>query len=310
LLQSAHEASDLSSLLPYQLQGTVVINPGTESQKKGSITIYRDHERWRSELLVEDYQEVKLVRDNKLYVYRSTPLPVPLLGWLAETDRYWDKLAEDGDAKLGDVARKKVQNQPANCFDVKERQRHRLCFDPERKVLLESVDQRSAFEFSSYSDVDGHKFPQTITMLLELATKEAPILKIEDIHILKAQFAPTAFAIPPRAMEFDTCENMQPAKQLAAPRPEFSPMVARRNAALSPVVHVYGIIATDGSLQNVKMLTTDAELQQSIMEALKKWRYSPAMCGTSAVASEKEIDIPLLGGSNGGDDTGRGGGRR
>lgn len=308
LLVSAHEASDLAAILPYELHGTVVINPGTSNEKKGSITIYRDHERWRSELRVEDYQEVKLVRGNKLYIYRSTPLPVPQLGRLAETDHYWDKLAEDGDAKMGDVAKKKVQNQAANCVDIKGEQRHRLCFDPEKKVLLEVMEQQRATEFSNYGDVDGHLFPKKITVLLELSTKETPILAIEDIQVIKAQFAPTAFAVPPHAMEFDTCENMQAAKPVQMPRPEFSPMAARRNAAVSPTIHVYGIIDKDGNLQNVKMLTADPEIQQPIMDALKKWRYTPAMCGTSPVASEKEIQIPLFGGFGGGDDSG--GGRR
>ena len=306
LLASAHEASDLSAMLPYELHGTVVINPATQNEKKGYITIYRDHDRWRSELRVEDYQEVKLVRGNKLYIYRSTPLPVPQLGELAETDHAWDKLAQDGDARMGDVTRKKVRNQAVNCFDVKGEHRHRLCFDPERKVLLESMEQGRAIEFSDYSDVDGHLFPKKITVLLELATKETPILAVQNIQVIKAQFAPTAFAVPPHATEFDTCENMQVAKPVQMPRPEFSPMVARRNAA-TPTIHVYGIVEKDGSLQNVKMLTTDAELQQSIMEALKKWRYAPAMCGASPVASEKEIEIPLFGefGGSGGE-----GGRR
>jgi len=307
LLVSAHEASDLSAILPYEFQGTVVINPGTSNEKKGSITIYRDHERWRSDLRVEDYEEIKLVRDNKLYIYRSTPLPVPQLGRLAETDHYWDRLAEDGDAKMGDVAKKKVQNQAAHCFDVKGEQRHRLCFDPERKVLLESMEQQRATEFSNYGEVDGRLFPKKITVLLELATKETPILAIENIQVIKAQFAPTAFAVPPHATEFDTCDNMQPAKPLQTPRPEFSPMAARRNAAVSPTIHVYGIIDKDGNLQNVKMLANDPEIQQPILEALKKWRYSPAMCGTSPVATEKEIQVSLFGGF-GGDDSG--GGRR
>jgi hypothetical protein len=307
LLVSAHEASDLSAILPYELHGTVVINPATSNEKKGYITIYRDHERMRSELRVEDYQEIQLVRGGKLYIYRSTPLPVPLLNWLSETDHYWDKLAEDGDARTSDVARKKVQNQAANCFDVKGEQRHRLCFDPERKVLLESMERQRAIEFSNYSEVDGHLFPKKITVLLELATKETPILTVEDIQVIKAQFAPTAFVVPPHAMEFDTCENKQPAKPLQTPRPEFSPMAARRNAAVSPTIHVYGIIDKDGNLQNVKMLTTDAELQQPILEALKKWRYTPAMCGASPVASEKEIEIPLFGGFG---ESGGEGGRR
>jgi Gram-negative bacterial TonB protein C-terminal len=189
---------------------------------------------------------------------------------------------------------------------VKGEQRHRLCFDPERKVLLESMERQRAIEFSDFGDVDGHLFPKKITVLLELATKETPILAIEDIQVIKAQFAPTAFAVPPHAMEFDTCENMQAAKPVQMPRPEFSPTVARRNAG-TPIVHIYGIVEKDGTLQNVKMLTTDAELQQSIIDALKKWRYTPAMCGTTPVATEKEIQIPLFGefGGSGGE-----GGRR
>src|ERR1051326_5874887 len=162
LMLSAHQASDLTPLLPYQLQARIVINPGTENEKKGVITIYRDHNQSRSDLRVQDYQEIKVVRGNKLYIYRSTPLPVPQLGRLANIDHYWDKLREDGDAKLGDVSHKKVQNAAADCFDVKGQQRHRLCFDPARKVLLEIMDQRRATEFTGYTDVDGHLFPGKI----------------------------------------------------------------------------------------------------------------------------------------------------
>ncbi len=308
LLLSAHQASDLSTTLPYQLHGTVVINPGTENAKKGSITIYRDHERSWSEIRVEDYQEMKLVRGNKLYIYRSTPLPVPLLGRLAETDRYWDKLAEDGDAKLSEVSKKKVQSQMANCFDVKGEQRHRLCFDPARNVLLEIMDQQRAVEFSNYSEVGQHLIPGKITVLLELEKTEKPILVVENIEVTKARFADTVFAVPQHAIEFDTCENMQPAKPLQTPRPEFSRMVMQRNAA-TPSVNVYGIIGKDGNLQDVKVLSIDAEVQQSIMAALKKWRYSPAMCGASPVATEKEIQVPF-GGMGGGGEGGEGGGRR
>src|SRR5215467_9046212 len=94
LLQAAHQATDLAALLPYELQATVVINPGTEYQKKGTIRISRDHQRSRTDLQVQDYQETKVVRDNKLYVFRSTPMPIPQLGQLAETDRSWDKLLD------------------------------------------------------------------------------------------------------------------------------------------------------------------------------------------------------------------------
>src|SRR5258708_9838460 len=138
---------------------------------------------------------------------------------LAETDQHWDKLGEDGDAKLGEVGRKKVQGQQANCFDVKSEQRHRLCFHPDQRYLMEVMDQRRAIEFTNYSAVDGHFFPGTITVLLELEREEKPVLIVENIQVSKTPFTPASFAAPPHAMEFDTCENMVAAKPLQTPTP-------------------------------------------------------------------------------------------
>jgi TonB-like protein len=300
LLQAAHEVSDLASLMPYELHATIVINPGTTNEKKGQVTIYRDHDRWRTELQIEGYAEIKMTVGSKLYILRSTPMPVPQLSRLADTDHNWDKLADDGDAKFSDVSKKKVQNQTASCFDVKSAQRHRLCFDPVRKVLLENLDLQRAIEYSDYTEVDHHFFPGKITVLAEFAQSEKPILVVQDIKVTRAQFTASSFAVPPRSLEFDTCTDMQPAKPLQTPRPEFSPMAVRRNMN-APVVGVYGIIGKDGNLQGVKVLNSDPEIQQPILEIVKKWHYTPAMCGSSPVATEKEIQIPLYGGGSGGD---------
>jgi hypothetical protein len=294
LLMEAHDASGLSALVSYEFTGTVVINPGTANEKKGTITIYHDHEQWRSELLVETYQEIKLMRDGKLYIARSTPMPIPELGKLAEADQFWDKLADDGDAKLGEVKKKKAQSQPANCFEVKGEQRHRLCFDPERKVLLENLDQRRAVEFTKYSQVQGHWIPGKITVLLELEKLEKPVLVIENIKVRKAQFVETAFAVPAKAMEFETCDKVMPAKPLKTPAPDFSNAAIRRNEA-TPLINAYGIVSKDGRLANVKMMTSDTEVQQTILETVKKWRYTPAMCGKTPVGSEMEFQISLRG---------------
>jgi hypothetical protein len=290
LLLEAHGASGLSTLVSYEFTGIVVINPGTENEKKGTITIYHDHERWRSELLVETYQEIKLTRDSKLYIARSTPMPIPQLGKLAEADHFWDKLADDGDTKLGDVGRKKAQGQPANCFEVKGEQHHRLCFDPERKFLLENLDQRRAVEFTNYSEIEGLWVPGKITVLLELEKLEKPVLVIENIKVRKAQFAETVFSVPAKAMEFDTCEKVTPATPLRTVAPDFSNAVIRRNAG-SPIINAYGIVTRDGTLENLKMMTSDTDVQQVVLETVKKWRFTPAMCGTTPVASEREFPV-------------------
>lgn len=298
LLQAAHQASGLAQIAPYRMTANVVVNPAAPTPVKGRLAIYRDKDRSRYELQLQDYREVKLFLGSKLYVARSLPYPVPGLGLLRELDHAWDRFVDDADAKLGDVQHKKVQHVQADCFEVKTEQKERLCFDPARNVLLESMDQSKAVEFSDYTPVDRQLVPRKITVLLELPTEERPVMTLDNIEVTEAQFEAAAFAIPEHAQEFDTCDNLQPAKAVRAPAPEFSPMVQRRNAG-NPVVHVYGIVDKDGNLQNPLVLSTDADVKNSTMEALKKWHYTPAMCGTTPVASEQEIEVKLFGGDGG-----------
>lgn len=293
LLEAAHQASGLAKIAPYEMTADVVVNPTAPTPVKGRLAIYRDKDRSRYELQLQDYREIKLFLGSKLYVARSLPYPVPGLSLLRQADRVWDRFIDDSDAKLGDVQHKKVQHVQADCFEVKAEQKERLCFDPARNVLLESMDQARAVEFSDYTPVEHQLVPHKITVLLELPTEERPVMTLENIDVREVQFEAGAFAIPEHAQEFETCDSLQPARPVRSPAPEFSPMVQRRNAS-SPVVHVFGIVDKDGNLQDPMVLSPDAEVRSSTLEALKKWHYTPATCGTTPVASEQEIEVKLL----------------
>src|ERR1700746_3170501 len=154
LLEAAHQASGLARIAPYAMTADVVVNPNAEAPMKGRLAIYRDKDRSRYELQLQEYREVKLFLGSKLYVARSLPYPVPGLGLLREVDHAWDRSIDDSDAKLGEVQHKKVQHVQADCFEVKAEQKERLCFDPSRNVLLESADQARAVEFTDYTPVD------------------------------------------------------------------------------------------------------------------------------------------------------------
>lgn len=305
LLRSAHEISGLFDAMPYQFQGTVVFNPGP-GEVQGQITIYRDKERSRLDLQMGSYRESRLVLGNKLYIVRSTSFPAPGMNRLTDADRAWDRLVQDGDATLGDVSHKKVLNTQADCFEVKGEQKHRLCYDSSRKLLLENQDEVQAIQFSDYQAVtEAHRFyPRKIVVLAELERSEKPILVLKDIAVQKAELPPSTFALPEHALELETCDNMQPAKLLVSVRPQFQGSVMARNSG-TPGVYAYGIVDKDGRLQNIKVLTSDADLQQAVVDALKQRKYSPAMCGSNAIASEQVIQIPLMGAERGG-----GGGRR
>jgi Gram-negative bacterial TonB protein C-terminal len=297
LLQSAHHVSDLTQLLPYSIQASIVLDPGMVNEKKGQITIYRDHERSRTELQVEDYREIRTTLGNKLHIWRSTQFPLPALSHLTETDFFvWDRLAKDGNARMGGVSRKKVRNAPADCFEVlgdQSHRRHRLCFDPARKVLLETLELQFALEFSDYTAVDQVLFPRKIIMSKETQQSERPILVFENIQVRKASFTANSFVIPQPSLEFETCDKMQPAKSLTMPLPRFPSQVMRGNAVGVTSVNAYGIIDKEGKLGNIKVFSSDEQVIQPVLDALKKWRYSPAMCGSSPVATEEEVVFPF-----------------
>jgi TonB-like protein len=299
LIRSAHEASGLAEAMPYQFQGNVVFNPGP-GEVKGQITIYRDKDRSRVELQMGSYRESRVVLGSKLYIVRSTAFPAPGMNRLTDTDRAWDRLAQDGDATLTGVSRKKVQNTQADCFEVKGEQHHRLCYDASRKLLLENQDEVRSIQFSDYQPVaDVHQFyPRKIVVLAELERSEKPIFVIQDIAVQKAQLPPSTFAVPEHPLELETCENMQPAKLLESQRPRFPRSVLQRNSEAG--VYAYGIADKDGHLQSIKVLTGDADVQDVVLDALKQWRYAPAMCGGSPVASEQEMQIPFASYERGG----------
>jgi Gram-negative bacterial TonB protein C-terminal len=300
LMRSAHDVSGLVEAMPYQFQGNVVFNPGP-GEVKGQITIYRDKDRSRVELQMGSYRESRVVLGNKLYIVRSTAFPAPGMSRLTDTDRTWDRLTQDGDAALGGLSHKKVLNTPADCFEVKGEQHHRLCYDASRKLLLENQDEVRSIQFSDYQPLaDVHQFyPRKIVVLAELERSEKPIFVVQDIAVQKAQLPSSAFAVPEHPLELETCENMQPAKLLESPRARFPRSVMERNSQAQGV-YAYGIADKDGHLQNIKVLTGDAEVQEVVVDALKQWRYTPATCGGNPVASEQEMQIPFASNERGG----------
>jgi hypothetical protein len=161
--------------------------------------------------------------------------------------------------------------------------------DPDKRVLLENLDQEKAFEFSEYSAIESLMVPHKVIELLELPKEELPVLVLQDIQVQPSVFMANVFAIPEHAQEFETCSNMLSAKPQQTPRPDFGANVVRRNLAAERV-NVYGIVDKDGSLQRIKVLSADADVQQAVLEALKKWRYSPAMCGSTPVYRAGDSD--------------------
>jgi TonB family protein len=62
-------------------------------------------------------------------------------------------------------------------------------------------------------------------------------------------------------------------------------------AQLQGVVYIAVVIGKDGKLDEVRAVSGNPILAQGAIDAIKRWRYSPAMCGTKPVAVEKEVRV-------------------
>jgi len=57
-------------------------------------------------------------------------------------------------------------------------------------------------------------------------------------------------------------------------------------------VDLYGIIAADGHITNlVTVRSAGTDLDKSSLDAVSKWLYHPAMCGTNPVSAETVVSI-------------------
>ncbi len=102
--------------------------------------------------------------------------------------------------------------------------------------------------------------------------------------------AAPAPAAPPAAAPPDG-GNMG-ARVLYQPKPEIPEQLRRRSLELAALARFH--IAADGSAQ-VELVepTPDPDLNRSLMETLKKWRFFPELRNGKPVASTLDIRIPI-----------------
>jgi periplasmic protein TonB len=82
---------------------------------------------------------------------------------------------------------------------------------------------------------------------------------------------------------------MQAAKVLNRVPPVY-PHVAREEF-LSSTVRLHAIIATDGTIKELRVMKGYCSLAKAAMEAVKNWRYSPTLFEGRALEIDTTIDV-------------------
>jgi len=306
LIDAANSAIDLLPLRPYALRATLVAQGITAGVKtKGHLTVFQDQDRSRTELEFGSYRELRVVLGNHGYVTRNASSRPVQLHEMPETLQWWSVDLARSD-ELGQVFTKVTGGLPSNCVEVTQAQIEdensrpaspreivRYCFDAEKKVLLERASNRGLrgdptweTHYLDYQAIGGVQFPGAIR---HFAQGNSAGVDFEDIQVSTLNPNSVDFAIPKNATEFETCDHPQPTRMLKRVEPAY-PQMAK-------IAHVQGdvrfsvVIGTDGALENIKAISGHPILVQAALEALKRWQYSPAVCGSKPIATETEITV-------------------
>ena len=139
---------------------------------------------------------------------------------------------------------------------------------------------------SPLADADQRMQQSRITMMREL------LLNAIKVRIAFLRELGVSNVTGPEAATMDSDDTMaQPPKLIEGPNPEYSE--ALRNAGINGQVIVQFSVDATGAVQDVTVFKSDhPELEGPSMDAVKKWKFKPAMKNGQAVATPK-MRVPI-----------------
>jgi len=203
------------------------------------------------------------------------------------------RLVEEPERReAGKIRERPVDGVEATCVQFKgPRPGNDACFDRTTGVLLRASRGHMATMwverlYGDHRPFEGKLYPREIRLLEN--RRPAIEVNIETLERLDAATA-ESFAPPEGTVVWPWCEAMSPPEKLSNVEPEYP--VSARKRRLSGVVSLYAIVEKDGSVSGAAVVrSADADLDESALQALKRWRFKPASCGGTPVPVEFEVD--------------------
>jgi TonB family protein len=98
---------------------------------------------------------------------------------------------------------------------------------------------------------------------------------------------PKLLVPPPGAIERRECPDKKPPEVLDQPTPNYDPRNHGKTETDAQVT-----VLTDGTIGNVQIVgSADRAHDNLVMEALKKWKFKPAMCGADPVVADIYVSL-------------------
>ena len=242
----------------------------------------------RKEIRFADYSELNVLRGTTLWVKRSSEFRPLQSGWVAEAMGSFVLMNSPHDEIKRYFTASDHQTR-LRCVELLRNKTARtLCFDPEANLhKIEMQDSHTTYEFSDFRQVGAKSAPYKV-----IVKRDGSVVLEGTIDVLTPNptVEPSLLMIPPDAIKRNGCLISSFPLLKDKVRPQY-PQPARERH-IQGTVTAYVLVGSDGSVKQTAILQTGGEyLDESVLDAVRKWQYEPAKCETMPVESEQEVTV-------------------
>jgi TonB family protein len=298
LLEAAVSKTNIFELPAFQMKARIQVRSANKYLDGSYQLLWHGPEQWREEIVLPGYTEVQVGGKGMLWIQRSTDfLPLSISGLRSALG--FGSAASFGPRRFGslfrlglvqndtikDIHARKEHGEPVTCVKVEDDQKvsSEICVNVSSGTILRD----SQFEDKDFQLFSGKIFPRSLSFSED--GNAVARVNISELTI-PSEFPQDAFTPPTGISPLAGCMNPSPVHIVKKVSPEY-PEVAR-HAYIQGRVGVDVWIGTNGIPQINKVVArVSPDLDRSTQEAIAQWRYEPATCGGTPVATETVLSI-------------------
>jgi TonB family protein len=298
LLRRAAEVSGPAAAMkgPYRIEYKVTFyGPNTEPVQGTYLRTWISRRQWRTEVSTIGYSGTEVEDGESRWVARKPhffePHAVsqllddlqPVTDAQINPNEKVSKIREDthGGARL-----RCIETQSQNVTPSMSEKA--LCFDESTGALVRIKDNGHRTEFFDFDKKDGALIARKIQQFRGhelVAEAELTSLSPQDKN------AAGVLEHPANSRHFTTCDGRVTSGRLVERATPVYPAAARA-AHQTGSVEIHAVIDIDGTLKDMEIVKGGSKLlEDSALDAARKWRYEPYMCGGVPVEVETTMSI-------------------
>ncbi|HEV2298316.1 MAG TPA: energy transducer TonB [Candidatus Acidoferrales bacterium] len=307
LISKARNAVSPSLMGPHHLEAQVTVVTGEKKDKGTYVLDWAATDRFREEIHLPGYDEIKVVSGTTLYRKRSAdyiPARVfqleELMNPTAALDQFQRNVARLMDDAKSDpphgepavvppltASRNRIGKNEAECIAL-GLTIPQECVDAKHgwplEVTEDMPDIDETLEFSDYSSIGGAHVSRRRRYLENgVVIIEAQIKKLFPV----SQFDASTFAAPADAQQAAWCSGMMPPLREAIKAPA---SVSEDDFPETEVL--YGLVGADGTLRRYNVIESAGPKADAAMQTLAdSIHFVPATCGGKPVVSETKFAV-------------------